>query len=252
LVFVGSPSVGKSALIKVFCGEEFPANYYKTASPQLSYHRIPFKDAQKVEPFVYDLPSDELYERGWGRIEAEADAQVYVYDVTRKETLEDVVNKWTTKLRGQCIEDVPSCPGVLIGNKSDLSCRREVSASAGVEVAESLGLQFMETSAKDNRGVVFQARGVDEHLGEDGVVLEPSSGAGGRGEGKEGFDDPIGAVGKGGVAAAPADGNGGDASCYKGSISDALSFFLRHLKSKTGDGKKDKDLIQLENVLNIN
>ena len=63
-------------------------------------------DAQKVEPFIYDLPSDELYERGWGRIEAEADAQVYVYDVTRKETLEDIVNKWTTKLRGQCIEGV--------------------------------------------------------------------------------------------------------------------------------------------------
>ena len=144
---------------------------------------------------------------------------------------------------------------MLIGNKSDLSCRREVSASDGAEVAESLGLEFMETSAKDNRGVVFQARGVDEQLGEDGEVLEPLFGAGGRGgrgEGKEGFDDPIGAVGKGGVAAAPADGNGGDASCYKGSISDALSFFLRHLKSKTGDGKKDKDLIQLENVLNIN
>ena len=38
-------------------------------------------------------------------------------------------------------------PGVLVGNKSDLSSRREVQTSAAKEWAQSQGLEYHETSA---------------------------------------------------------------------------------------------------------
>lgn len=38
-------------------------------------------------------------------------------------------------------------PGVLVGNKSDLSARREVQASVAQEWAQSQGLEYHETSA---------------------------------------------------------------------------------------------------------
>ena len=53
-----------------------------------------------MEPYFFDLPSDELFDRGWSSIEEEADAHLFVFDVTRKDTLSDVINKWTRKLRG--------------------------------------------------------------------------------------------------------------------------------------------------------
>lgn len=37
--------------------------------------------------------------------------------------------------------------GVLVGNKSDLSTRREVQASAAGEWAQSQGMEYFETSA---------------------------------------------------------------------------------------------------------
>lgn len=38
-------------------------------------------------------------------------------------------------------------PGVLVGNKLDLSARREVQASVAKEWAQSKGLEYHETSA---------------------------------------------------------------------------------------------------------
>ena len=38
---------------------------------------------------------------------------------------------------------------ILVGNKCDLKEQRQVSYQEGKEFAESLGMQFLETSAKD-------------------------------------------------------------------------------------------------------
>lgn len=42
---------------------------------------------------------------------------------------------------------------ILIGNKSDWSDKRAVTEQQGRELAEELGIKFMETSAKVNEGV---------------------------------------------------------------------------------------------------
>jgi Ras-related protein Rab-8A len=42
---------------------------------------------------------------------------------------------------------------VLIGNKSDWTDKRAVSEEEGRELAEELGVKFIETSAKINEGV---------------------------------------------------------------------------------------------------
>ena len=46
-------------------------------------------------------------------------------------------------------------PGVVLGNKTDLSERRTVAAKAGLDAANSLNykLQYFECSARDNTGV---------------------------------------------------------------------------------------------------
>lgn len=42
---------------------------------------------------------------------------------------------------------------ILIGNKSDWNDKRAVTKEQGMELAEELGIRFMETSAKVNEGV---------------------------------------------------------------------------------------------------
>lgn len=42
---------------------------------------------------------------------------------------------------------------ILVGNKCDLMENRAVTTEEGTEIAESLGIQYFETSAKDNINV---------------------------------------------------------------------------------------------------
>ena len=61
-------------------------------------------------------------------------------------------------------------PGILVGNKSDLSSRRVVSSVEGARIAHGLGLAYVETSAKDNQGVFWPFGGNqedDDLLGDD-------------------------------------------------------------------------------------
>lgn len=67
---------------------------------------------------------------------------------------------------------ISSCfSGVLVGNKSDLSARREVQVSMAQEWAHSQGLDYHETSAVS----VFQQRGHRIHLQEKVCELFPVS-----------------------------------------------------------------------------
>jgi GTPase SAR1 family protein len=49
-------------------------------------------------------------------------------------------------------------PIVVVGNKSDLGHKREVTEQQGRDLAKDLGATYTESSAKDNKGVddIFQ------------------------------------------------------------------------------------------------
>ena len=70
--------------------------------------------------------------------------------MTRDESLV-AANTWIETLREW--SEVKNMPGVIIGNKTDLTERRSVPAKAGLDAATSLKMQYLECSAKDNVGV---------------------------------------------------------------------------------------------------
>ena len=73
-----------------------------------------------------------------------------VFDVTREDSLA-AAKTWIETIREW--SDVKNMPGVIIGNKTDLTERRSVPAKAGLDTANSLKVQYLECSAKDNVGV---------------------------------------------------------------------------------------------------
>ena len=57
-----------------------------------------------------------------------------------------MINHWVEELHNKT--DVANLQLLLVGNKSDLEDRREISTTSGKEIADKLGILFCETSAK--------------------------------------------------------------------------------------------------------
>lgn len=70
-----------------------------------------------------------------------------VFDVTREESVVEAKSWIGSLLEGKNV------PGVILGNKTDLTERRSVPAKLGLDLASSLKMQYFECSAKDNVGV---------------------------------------------------------------------------------------------------
>jgi len=74
---------------------------------------------------------------------------IVVYDVTESESFNNI-KQWLHEI------DRYACEGVnrlLVGNKSDLTTKRQVEFSVAKEFSESLGVPFLETSAKSATNV---------------------------------------------------------------------------------------------------
>jgi Ras-related protein Rab-1A len=67
-----------------------------------------------------------------------------VYDVTNAATFANVP-PWLEEIKRYACADVNK---LLVGNKSDMADKRAVMTSQGEELAQSLGIPFLETSAK--------------------------------------------------------------------------------------------------------
>ena len=82
-----------------------------------------------------------------------------VYDISSRDSFNSV-STWIEDFKNQS----PTTVSIIrVGNKSDLNDRRQVNTEEGQELANKLGIQFYETSAKtgDNVNEIFY-NSVDE------------------------------------------------------------------------------------------
>lgn len=74
---------------------------------------------------------------------------IVVFDVTNKDSFMNVGN-WMNEITKYASDNVNK---LLVGNKSDLTDRRAVTYDEAKELADSLGVDYIETSAKTATGV---------------------------------------------------------------------------------------------------
>jgi GTPase SAR1 family protein len=72
-----------------------------------------------------------------------------VYDVTDQESFENVRN-WLQEIERYANENVNK---LLVGNKCDLTSKKVVDYTTAKELADHLGIPFLETSAKNATNV---------------------------------------------------------------------------------------------------
>uniref|UniRef100_A0A1I7SV50 Ras-related protein Rab-3-like n=1 Tax=Bursaphelenchus xylophilus TaxID=6326 RepID=A0A1I7SV50_BURXY len=74
---------------------------------------------------------------------------ILMYDITNEESFNSVQD-WCTQIKTYSWENAQV---VLVGNKCDMADERVVSLERGRQLADQLGLEFFEASAKENINV---------------------------------------------------------------------------------------------------
>jgi len=95
-----------------------------------------------------------------------AQLAILTFDITNWQSFQKV-QFWKEQLE----ENGPGpehCTVLLCGNKSDREIERKVQRQTAEEYAKSKGLQYMETSAKEDTGVKEMFEWLGDHLPEEG------------------------------------------------------------------------------------
>jgi len=126
VLVVGPSTVGKTAIIKSFSSDnpQFSGSYTMTLASEVSVKSIYNEEHNcQVEFFMYDISGSSIYEYEYTDVFRDANQMMLVFDVTRASTLTDCAG-WIDKVAKYAGKLLP---GVLVGNKSDMSEFADVS-----------------------------------------------------------------------------------------------------------------------------
>ncbi|XP_057301148.1 ras-related protein Rab6-like [Hydractinia symbiolongicarpus] len=148
LVSLGEQSVGKTSLITRFMYDNFDNTYQATIGIDFLVKTISLR-GRSVRLQLWDTAGQERFRSLIPCYIRESEIALVVYDVTSAESFEQT-SKWITDVKAERGEEVLI---MLVGNKTDLEEKRQVSTKAGEDKSKELNLLFMETSAKSGHNV---------------------------------------------------------------------------------------------------
>ena len=149
IVLAGSKNVGKSSLISRFCDNVFDENMMDTIGVAFKRKHVSMKN-EKIELSIWDFGGEEKYRSLFPSYVSGASAALILFDLTRKETVEDVQN-WVEIIEENTVDIVK----VLIGTKCDLKKERKVSKEESNEICKDFNFckEAIETSSKTGENV---------------------------------------------------------------------------------------------------
>ncbi|XP_043113165.1 ras-related protein Rab-6A-like isoform X2 [Carassius carassius] len=143
LVFLGEQSVGKTSLITRFMYDSFDNTYQATIGIDFLSKTMYLED-RTVRLQLWDTAGQERFRSLIPSYIRDSTIAVVVYDITNLNSFQQT-SKWIDDVRTERGSDVII---MLVGNKTDLADKRQVSVDAAEKKARELGVMYIETSAK--------------------------------------------------------------------------------------------------------
>eukprot|EP00798_Chlamydomonas_sp_ICE-L_P009737 gene9737-7611_t len=178
LLLVGDSGVGKSCILMRFTQNKFEDTTTSTIGVDFRVKYLTLND-QKCKLTVWDTAGQERFRTLTSSYYRGAQGIVFVYDVTKRETFEDLEQVWMKEV--EMYGTVEDAIKMVVANKTDLKSQREVSEAEGHEFARQHGCLFVETSAKAGEAVdqafqellmkILETPGLLESTGRAGVKL---------------------------------------------------------------------------------
>lgn len=148
LLIIGNSSVGKTSFLIRYYDNSFTSAFVSTVGIDFKVKTV-FRNEKKVKLQIWDTAGQERYRTITTAYYRGSMGFILMYDVTNEESF-NAVQDWSTQIRTYSWDNAQV---VLVGNKCDLEDQRVVSTERGRQLANQMGLEFFETSAKENLSV---------------------------------------------------------------------------------------------------
>eukprot|EP00009_Paramoeba_aestuarina_P014669 CAMPEP_0201542148 /NCGR_PEP_ID=MMETSP0161_2-20130828/71863_1 /ASSEMBLY_ACC=CAM_ASM_000251 /TAXON_ID=180227 /ORGANISM="Neoparamoeba aestuarina, Strain SoJaBio B1-5/56/2" /LENGTH=204 /DNA_ID=CAMNT_0047949759 /DNA_START=555 /DNA_END=1169 /DNA_ORIENTATION=- len=150
LLLIGDSGVGKSCLLLRFADNTYTEHYISTIGVDFKLRTIQ-DNGKTIKLQIWDTAGQERFRTITSTYYRGAHGIIVVYDISDSVSFNNV-KQWLQEIDRYACESVTK---LLVGNKSDLDAegKRAVPYETARDLAESLGLSLIETSAKDATNV---------------------------------------------------------------------------------------------------
>jgi Ras-related protein Rab-1A len=148
LLLIGDSGVGKSCLLLRFADNTYTDSYISTIGVDFKIRTLEI-DGKNVKLQIWDTAGQERFRTITSSYYRGAHGIIVVYDVTDKVSFNNV-KQWLGEIDRYACQAVNK---LLVGNKSDLKDKKVVEFQEAKDFADSIGIPFLETSAKSATNV---------------------------------------------------------------------------------------------------
>ena len=150
ITVIGAPGVGKSALTLRLLYQEFVDDYEPTKLD--SYQTILDHYGREVDVQITDTAGQEDYASVRDTFLRSGEGFLCVFSLTDTESY-NYITELYSQVKVAKNAAPPDLPFLIVGNKCDMEGSRQIASTDAAQLAASLGVQYMETSAKTNYNV---------------------------------------------------------------------------------------------------
>ncbi|CAL1536585.1 unnamed protein product [Lymnaea stagnalis] len=144
VIIVGDSSVGKTSMLLRYTDDCFNESFITTIGVDFRIKSIEVSGVT-AKMHLWDTAGQDRFRNITSSFYRGADCVLLVYDVTDMHSFTNL-NTWLNDVQRYGTEHSLV---LLVGNKLDMAGRRVVSEAEARQFAESAGLRYVETSAKD-------------------------------------------------------------------------------------------------------
>ena len=149
IIIIGNSGVGKTSITNNAIKNAFYENYRSTIGMEIFSLFLKI-DHKLIKLQIWDTCGQEIYRSLITNFYRNSSLAIIVYSIEKKESFKDI-DMWIKELK---VNSSPDIKIILIGNKSDLIDKREVSYEEGKKFQDDFGfIDFFETSAKTGENI---------------------------------------------------------------------------------------------------
>ena len=150
IVVMGFRGVGKSSIVGRFVNHVFESEYNPTI--ESTYRKRMQYGHESLTLTIHDTTGQDELTVFSARHYIGVHGYIIVYDVTSKHSFE-MARYINDKILTTMMGSAEFIPRLLVGNKCDVGGRRQIPYDEGERVAQEMGCDFLEVSAKTNKNV---------------------------------------------------------------------------------------------------